>query len=880
MKLPLKLQNELDEYFEKNKVSKEKRERLRNTIKDLYKSIIYDSQEPVGVVAAQSLSEPTTQMSVDFNERVILKCNGVIRIIRIGEFIDKALESLDKKDIDGWEVCDISDKGLFVPSLNEKEKMEWKQVKEISRHRAPETMLEIKTMSGRKITATDSHSFVTRKGNRIVPVPGNILKIGDRIPSLLFLPENCLQQLETRPILRQQKFAKKPLPDTLNLTRELGWIFGAYLAEGNCTPNFVSFSNTDETFLSRIREFANTFGFSFNEYDNTRGFAPSHDIRVNSKQLSRLLKKTCGTGSGNKRIPDFAYSANEDFAGGLISGYFDGDGNVSVQRGMLRVSSKSTELINGVALLLTRFRIFATKSRAPAREMQHVSRGKTARSRAPAREYKLAIPFKYAGQFREKIGLNIKTKKERLEQLCKLPGNKRDFTDMIGGFDDLLFRAARKLGYPTRYINNFTKRQRIGRTALFKYIRTFEKLSSRKGVDIKKELETMRRMACSDVVWDKIAGISRVKPSSRYVYDLSVPGLETFTTSEGIVTHNTMRTYHFAGTAGIQVTLGLPRMLEIFDARKEPRTPTMSVYLKPGLSMDQVKKTAENIKEIKVKDVVFSTVLDLTDLWIKCKLDLVKLKTLEIEEKKLLKMVRLRNTNVALEGDILTIKPKKVDLRNLRKLKYSLLETHIKGIRGISQVVATKEEMPSGHMEWIITTLGSNLKKVFDIDGVDATRTISNNIFEVSDVLGIEAARSAIINQVQFTMEEQGLGVDVRYIMLLADLMTVVGKIRAIGRYGIAGQKASVLVRASFEETKKHLTAAAIQGEKDPLRGTVENIMTNQVVPIGTGTFTLIGTIPEGKHRKRKSLSLKKKPVVKKKPPTKKKTMAKKPGKK
>jgi len=212
------------------------------------------------------------------------------------------------------------------------------------------------------------------------------------------------------------------------------------------------------------------------------------------------------------------------------------------------------------------------------------------------------------------------------------------------------------------------------------------------------------------------------------------------------------------------------------------------------------------------------------------------------------------------EGDTLTVTSKKSDVSDLRKLKYSVFETHIKGIKGITQVVVTKE---GG--EWVINTLGSNLKKVFAVDGVDSTRTTSNNIFEVRDVLGIEAARDAIVRQAQYTMEEQGLGVDVRYVMLLADLMTVTGDIKAIGRYGIAGQKASVLVRASFEETKKHLTEATVRGEKDPLLGTVENIMLNQVAPIGTGAFILVGSIPGSggagiKAKKSKS----KKPAAKK----------------
>jgi DNA-directed RNA polymerase subunit A" len=323
-------------------------------------------------------------------------------------------------------------------------------------------------------------------------------------------------------------------------------------------------------------------------------------------------------------------------------------------------------------------------------------------------------------------------------------------------------------------------------------------------------------------------------------YDPEEPiGVVTAQSLSEPATQMTMRTYHFAGTAGIQVTLGLPRMLEIFDARKEPRTPTMMVYLKPGLSLDDVKKIAENIKELKVKDIAISTVLDLTDMWIKCKLDMEKLKKLEIDHTKLAKNIKIKNVVAKVEGDELTVTSKKSDVSDLRKLKYSVFETHIKGIKGITQVVVTKE---SG--EWVINTLGSNLKKAYSVEGVDYNRTTSNNIFEVRDVLGIEAARDAIVRQAQYTMEEQGLGVDVRYIMLLADLMTVTGEIKAIGRYGIAGQKASVLVRASFEETKKHFTEATVRGESDPLLGTVENIMMNQVAPIGTGAFNLIGSIP------------------------------------
>ena len=349
----------------------------------------------------------------------------------------------------------------------------------------------------------------------------------------------------------------------------------------------------------------------------------------------------------------------------------------------------------------------------------------------------------------------------------------------------------------------------------------------------------------------------------RSAYDSEEPiGVVAAQSLSEPATQMTMRTYHFAGTAGIQVTLGLPRMLEIFDARKEPRTPTTTVFLKPECqNIEAVRKIASQIREVRAKDVILSTTLDLTELWIKCRVDLKKLEAMGITQDRVSKLIKMRNVDTSMEGsDTIVVKSKKADLRNLHKLKYSVLESHIKGIKGISQVVVTKE---GG--EWVINTLGSNLKRVFEIEGVDYTRTFSNNIFEVYDVLGVEAARNIIIKQAQYTMEEQGLGVDVRYIMLLADLMCVQGDVRAIGRYGISGQKSSVLVRASFEETKKHLTAASIRGERDDLHGTVENIMMNQVAPIGTGAFRLVGSIPEF-PKARAAPRAAKKPAAKTKP--------------
>jgi DNA-directed RNA polymerase, beta'' subunit/160 kD subunit len=86
----------------------------------------------------------------------------------------------------------------------------------------------------------------------------------------------------------------------------------------------------------------------------------------------------------------------------------------------------------------------------------------------------------------------------------------------------------------------------------------------------------------------------------------------------------------------------------------------------------------------------------------------------------------------------------------------------------------------------------------------------------------------------------RGLIVDLRHIMLVADLMTIGGSIRAIGRHGISGEKPSVLARAAFELTVDHLLEAAIKGEVDDLLGVSENIVVGQPITLGTGGVKLI----------------------------------------
>jgi len=298
-------------------------------------------------------------------------------------------------------------------------------------------------------------------------------------------------------------------------------------------------------------------------------------------------------------------------------------------------------------------------------------------------------------------------------------------------------------------------------------------------------------------------------------------------------TQMTMRTYHFAGSVGIKIIYGLPRLMEIFDAKRAPEIPVMTIFLKKQFnSKENAAKIAGEIFEKKIKNILKRVSINLSDKAIEIELmDMKragKLANIIKEQLKAVKTsVRTKDIVVSIAGD--------VDVKELEKIKEKIVAMHIDGIEGISNAVVRREGE-----EWIINTIGSNLKRIMAIEEVDENRTITNDIHETASVLGIEAARNSIMEEAIKTMQEQGLDVDIRHVMLVGDLMTFTGEIKSIGRYGVAGTKSSILARAAFEETIKHLVKASIRNESDSFQGIFENVMIGQVIPSGTGMFDVV----------------------------------------
>ena len=307
-------------------------------------------------------------------------------------------------------------------------------------------------------------------------------------------------------------------------------------------------------------------------------------------------------------------------------------------------------------------------------------------------------------------------------------------------------------------------------------------------------------------------------------------------------TQMNMRTFHYAGVANINVTQGLPRLIEIVDARRVPSTPSMNIPLTGTAAEDEniAKYVASNIEMTTLLDIA-SVETDITNMRLIVKPDARKMEARGITTEELvdrLNKVKAVRGMVTTEGyyDVV-INSDEPSYKKLQTMFDAIKGAKIKGIDNITRAVLSKTEG-----SWKIVTEGSNLKEVLKVEGVDADNVMTNSILEVADVLGIEAARNSIIHEAMGTLGEAGLDVDIRHIMLVADLMTNDGYVKAIGRHGVSGKKSSVLARAAFEITAAHLLHAAMVGEVDHLEGVTENIIVGQPVTLGTGAVNLIYT--------------------------------------
>jgi len=333
-------------------------------------------------------------------------------------------------------------------------------------------------------------------------------------------------------------------------------------------------------------------------------------------------------------------------------------------------------------------------------------------------------------------------------------------------------------------------------------------------------------------------------------------------------TQMALNVFHFAGVQEMQITQGLPRLIEIFDARKKPSTPAMEIYLNKQTNNEKdAKIIAEKIKEVKIKDVISEINIDFANKKIEIITDPERVRQIHVSLNTLVSRLKDKGFDVKMKDKSIFLKVSGLEFKDIYKLKEKLKETIISGVKGIEQVLIVKREK-----DYIILTAGSNLKEIVKFKGVDPDKTVTNDLYEVQDVFGIEVTRQIIINEISKVINSQGLDIDDRHLSLIADAICMTGQIKGVTRMGIISEKSSILARASFETPIKQFVNATIKASKDRLSSVIENIILNQPVPIGTGLPGLLVKVTgplvkkeDMKSEKKKIIQIEKK-AEKKKP--------------
>lgn len=504
---------------------------LLQTIVLDYKRSIVAPGEMVGMIAAQSIGEPTTQMSILFCDHIrcakINKNTKMISMVSgpIGELCDGLIEenpdyTFNTGHVDSVEtLLDALEDEYYIIGVDGQEKTQWNKISHVSRHPVNGNLMSCTTKSGRKVTTTLSHSHLIRDNQTVVPIVGADLKEGMRIPVAKHIDNTFVNDFVT---IDNKQY---------KLDYLFGWFVGAYLAEGNVSNYGVCITNVSEYFIEQTKQFAARFDKECRVYKRICEYGPSTQTSFSCKPLADFLLSTCGTGSFVKIIPDFAFLAPLEFKAGLIQAYMDGDGNFQSdeKHHQIRSCSRSKQLSKDMALMLNYFDIFASIK-------ENFVRG------SPI--YNLSVSAKYAKLYEDQIGSLVHTDKlMNLVKYCERTDvhSLSDDIDKITGLGAIIAKCGKLLELPgqSRNYGRWAKKESIGRRTLEKYIEVFE--TSEKVELIADEIRILKQASQSGVIWDEIVNIEIIVPEqSEYVYDFTVPANQTFMTDYGVIVHNTL----------------------------------------------------------------------------------------------------------------------------------------------------------------------------------------------------------------------------------------------------------------------------------------------------------------------------------------------------
>ena len=843
--------------------------------------------EMAGIIAAQSLGEPTTQMSMGKNTWVSVKNlkNPILNFTgKVGSFIDNLMTQNDEAILtDGDSSCLNLPSEWAIMGVGNDEKTSWKTISQLSRHPANGGMVRVKTKSGRSTLATLSHSFLKRTTSGITEVKGSDLRVGNRIPVAYRMPES---------------------PDALTsyegyaLTKDFGWLVGIYLADGCLHNNTVKITKIHPVVEKKIRDLAKVYDWKITVRNYKGAYGPGKDTIIHSEELKDVLMELCNTGSFDKAINTPIHHANRSFIAGVLSGYFDGDGNVNVTRQQIRVGSRSEELIRGIGRLLAFCGVFGTICQEKSVRMPGMVM------------HTLNVIRKHATMFHSEIGLSLPEKAAGLAQIVEYNNredahSQREELDKIPELGDVIAQTGKLLKMPgqSRTYGRWASskgKDSIGRRTLETYINDFKEMMA-VHVDTKVENQVKLNMSIlesalnSDIIWDEIVELEILADPHEMVYDFTVPGNDSFMVDDNIFVHNTLNTFHLSGVAAKSgMTRGVPRLKELLKVTQNPRATSLTIFLRPDIrnSKEDARRVSQDLEFTTLKDLVTvsriyydphdsDTIITQDKEWLafynafeqneqKPASTSPWILRLELDRERMFnKNINMEDINYVLRTNVgelystytdhnaqqlvFRIRTPSIgsndldDLNSLKQFQFKILTSIVvRGLPGLKSVSFRKitdeyyEKNPANDNkfepveQFALDTLGTNFLDVLIHADVDGKRLLSNHVHDINENLGIEAARAILFREI-FSLFESAAPVNYRHVSILCDSITNRGRLMSADRIGVnKKQKTGPLAKASFEQTEDIMLRAALFGELDAVTGVSANIMTGQPIRGGT----------------------------------------------
>jgi DNA-directed RNA polymerase beta' subunit len=869
-------------------------------IKSFRKACI-EPGEMVGVLTAQSLGETLTQMSITGNTNILIKCESTktgksyIKKMTIGNLIDNIYSHNEDKIINipnhyGSTELNLSNltDNYYICGVEQNEKVKWNKISHFSRHPTNGNLLKIKTSTGRIITSTKSHNFLKRTKDGIIAINSKDLSLKDRIP----VTRNIKYQSNEKVLL----FDKYEL----KLSNNMGWLFGAYLLEGNISYNNIYISNISNKNCHNMYNIGEELDTDIKERTFQGIYGSNVTLSINNKEISKILINTYGIESSERHLPEFIHNTNIDFVKGLLRGYFNVNNNIIYDKNTIKISSKNENLTDDINMLLGYFGIYASKY-ADNKPDYLITL------------YHLVIQSKYMYKFLDLIETDF-------ESLYKINGhseydntseydNAHEVNDKIPELGHIISRISKVLEIGENYQEDYNL---ICRTELNILIEKFKNhaIQINKTNEVINDIIYLETIYNGDVIWDEIIEIIELNDTKEYVYDFTIPQNETFMIYNGIIVHNTLNTFHSSGV-GVKGMQGIPRFREILSYSKKIQTPYMIIKLTSDIRSDQniahkieayLKHTILNnliehmeiiydpnsdniltVDNINKENIYYingnSTGLEnLTWLFkftisresmLENDISLLDIKTKFIKywenyqnnssvNKKKIILSRIVNGCIMSnfdnsENPIIHIR---YDVNNpdnytlIEIGQYMLNNFSIKGVPTIKKidrvdkqkVIEYDDDMaikPTAN-EWVIYTTGIDLDKIKTIKYIDFNSVYINDIYSAYLNFGIEAARNLILKESDNLYNGSGNSINVTHLGILADIMSNTGNITSIDRHGINRLDTDPLSRASFEKTVEQLLIAAAFNEVDHMRSVSSRIMAGRCIKGGTGLCEII----------------------------------------